>query len=131
MEVLNIRNLPQAEKPVLWPATEPTFKGLATALVELLFSEWPADLTRLSLLRIIALGALTHQDCYLGSVTTSSLDHAAHQRRIYHVDYRKNFRDDTVPLLTLIAKGCICTEHTINDDGVLRPYWLGTQTIID
>lgn len=131
MEVLNIRNMPQAEKPVLWPATEPTFKGLATALVEQLFSEWPADLTSLSLLRVIALGALTHQDYYLGSVTTSSLDNAASQRRTYHVDYRKNFRNITVPLLTLTAKGCICTEYAVKDDGVLRPYWLGIQTITD
>lgn len=123
--------MPEAEKPDLWPATEPTIKGLATALVELLFDEWPADLASLSLLRTIALGALTHQDYYLGSVTTSSLDDAALQRRTYHVDYRKNFRNDTVPLLTLIAKGCICTEQTIKDDGVLRPYWLGTQSIID
>jgi len=123
--------MPQAEKPVHWAATEPTFKGLTTALVEQLFREWPADLMSLSLLRIIALGALTHRDYYLDSVTTSSLDNAALQRRTYHVDYRKNFRNDTVPLLTLIAKGCICTEHTINVDGVLRPYWLGTQIIID
>ncbi len=131
MEVVNIRDMPQAEKPVWWPATEPTFKGLATALAEQLFSEWPAELTSQSLLRIVALGALIHQDYYLGNVTTSSLANAAFQRRTYHVDYRKNFRNDTVPLLTLIAKGCTCTVYTIKDDGVLRPYWLGTQTIID
>lgn len=49
----------------------------------------------------------------------------------YHADYRKKLRNDTVSLLALIAKGCICTEHTVNDDGLLRTYWSGTRTIID
>lgn len=75
-------------------------------------------------LRVLALGPLTYQDYRLGNAAPGSLDEAF-QRQTYHIDYCKSFRNNTVPLLTLVAKGCTCTEHTTKDIGILRPYCVG------
>ena len=124
LQILNIRNLPPIEHPTSWPGMDPTIEGLATAIVERLTNATLIGRKKLQPLRTIAIGSLTHGDYRLGSAPRGSLADI-YQRRTYNIEYCKHPRGDTVPLLTLMAKGCTCTDHATKDIGVLQPYWLG------
>lgn len=124
LEVLNIRNVPLAEHAAMWPNVDPTFKGLATALVEQLMCAWPYESPGWSKLRITAIGSLTHRDYCCGDNVPSTLDDVL-QRRTYHIGYYKDYHNQWAASLTLLARGCVCTEQTTKDIAILRPYWLG------
>ena len=123
LETLNIRNMPVVDSVDSYIAPEAMFQALANTSVGLCVDRFPQKSSSRPRLRIIALGALTYRDRYLGGQPSDDLDRFL-QRRTYHIDYVENYRNIRAPLLTLISKGCVYTDEVSEHASILQPYWL-------
>ncbi|KAL8827853.1 MAG: hypothetical protein Q9191_002934 [Dirinaria sp. TL-2023a] len=123
LRILNIRNMPVADRVDSYTVSEAMLQGLAITIVRLYMGRIPQKSSSRPLLRIIALGSLSYRDRYLGGHPSDDLDRFF-QRRNYHVDYVENYQKKPAPLLTLTSKGCVCNDEFSEQTSVLDPYWL-------
>lgn len=113
LRTLHIRNLPSFQGQNLWPGvSEGEYcEGFITKLARALVRSRPEQPP---ILDTIAIGILRNKDLCGESLSESNerLDKFL-KLRVYHVEYRRNFQGDCIPIITLIAKG---TTDAIQDE---------------
>lgn len=128
LRTLHIRNLPVLsfkDDRTLWPGVseDESCEGFVTKLARALVRSRPEQPP---ILDTIAIGILRNKD-HLGKCSEEgdeTLDSYL-KLRVYHVEYRRNFQGDYLPLITFIAKG---TTDAIQEDyhslNILRTDWI-------
>ena len=109
LRTLHIRSLPDlSEKNVApsWPgfSDDELSEGFVTKLARALVY---GRLEQPPTLETIALGVTRYKDICSGRASSYENEREDEflKLRVYHVDYRRNFQGDCVPVVTLIAKG--------------------------
>ena len=135
--------MPEVEQLSQLLAVEPALRALATSITDSIRSSiaghaWrhpsPED-RAVPKLEVVALGALTYRDVYVGEKwrasdtifdksTLSPLDDFL-QLRLYQVAYCYTVLGTSDPHLTLMTKGCVCDFPPYSHTKILKPYWLG------
>lgn len=130
LRTLHIRNLPslrQEDGEPSWPGVsdDERSEGFVTKLVRALVR---GRLEQPPILETIALGVTRYKDICAGIASphdNERLDEFL-KLRVYHVEYRRNFEGDCVPIVTLIAKGTTDALKGIRFNiNILHSYWMG------
>ena len=129
LRTLHIRNMPPLrpeDGEPSWPGVsdDDTCEGFITRLVRELIRRSPE---KPSSLETFALGTLKYKYICGGKASrhdNQRLDEFT-KLRVYHVEYRRNFQGDCMPMVTLIAKGTTDAIQDICDNiDILQSDWM-------